>query len=593
MYPSSSSTNEPPTCQYSSNPLSVAAATALARVSYCSNQNLYRASYCPPPTSYTNQYGPPNHYPHTTYQYPIANQHVTTNLYPPTSLAVEANLERIDRAILARYHPQSVKDPLLRRQVEAIAFKYAQQQQALDGANKNTTNQYPPHTYHAPLSNNQTQPPINSRPIDNTNGGAPHLISMRPDIQHHSAPPLATAPAQQTRQKGRLFISSKPLHAATRLPSTKCYPPPAYIIEAEKVEKKFEANVKRLLQQQKKESKKQKMEPEEEIEGRVEKQRCRGGCGEMLGKNHFTKSQWTGQRKCLKCLLPRYIRLLGSVEKAIEYIAQEMGVPRSDLLLLEERMKLEEEERKKLHEKKQQEKKQQKKQQEKKQLQEKKQQEKKEEFVVEEKFKRQQLVALEESLKTDKNEVKSFYSPTITINTKAAITSDLLADRYRSDFNSKSEEEVVLERLASCYDFQKHKKKEGFDEVVVDGLECGIESRYMNWYLRLNGRYGKFPFIGNSDDDYLLQFVKNLTHRTKARITIIQRKRKKHLIAPRSIDDTVLLSAQVFKQLDVNGTEGDPVELAKKGLADLFDILCFDEVDDSQDDPFNLLLDLE
>jgi len=509
MFPSSSSTNEPPTdCQYSSNPLlSVAAATAIAN---CSKQNLYRASYCPPPTSY---------------QYPTANQHVTTNQYPPTSPAVEANLEQIDRAILARYHPQSIKDPLLKRQVEAIAFKYAQKQQALDGANKYTTNQYQPHTYHAPLSNNQTQPPIG-------------ICGNNPDA-------------------------------------------------------------KRRQQQQKKESKKQKMEPEEEIEGRVEKQQCRGGCGEMLGKNHFTKSQWKKQRKCLKCLLPHYIRLLGSVEKAIEYIAQEMGVPRSDLLLLEERMKLEEEERKKLHEKKQQEKKQQEKKQQEKKQQKKKQQEKKEEFVVEEKFKRQQLSVLDKHLETEKQNVKSFYSPKVTIDMKAANQTDRLAETYRLDFKSMSEEckekVVVLERLASYYDYELHKNKEGFDEVVVQCLDCSIELRYMTWYLRLHGRYGDFPFVGKSTGDLLLNIVKGMTEKAKQKTCIVQHRRKKHLITPRSIEDTIQSSADLFKQLDVNGSKGDPVERAKKGLTELSDILCYDVVADySQHDPFNqLLLDLE
>jgi len=72
-------------------------------------------------------------------------------------------------------------------------------------------------------------------------------------------------------------------------------------------------------------------ELEEEInsEGEVVKQQCQGGCGRMLGKNHFTKTQWKRQRKCTKCLLPRYISLLGSIEKAVEYIAKETSVPQT------------------------------------------------------------------------------------------------------------------------------------------------------------------------------------------------------------------------------------------------------------------------
>ena len=72
-------------------------------------------------------------------------------------------------------------------------------------------------------------------------------------------------------------------------------------------------------------------ELEEEInpDGEVVKQQCQGGCGRMLGKNHFTKTQWKKGRKCMKCLLPRYISLFGSVEKATEYIAQEMNAPQT------------------------------------------------------------------------------------------------------------------------------------------------------------------------------------------------------------------------------------------------------------------------
>jgi len=59
------------------------------------------------------------------------------------------------------------------------------------------------------------------------------------------------------------------------------------------------------------------------------------------------------------------------------------------------------------------------------------------------------------------------------------------------------------------------------------------------------------------------------------------------LIVTRSIEDTVRLSADLFKQLDVNGKEGDPLEVAKMGLAELSEILCDDG--DSHDDPFKFL----
>jgi len=66
---------------------------------------------------------------------------------------------------------------------------------------------------------------------------------------------------------------------------------------------------------------------QQQCDGR--KQQCQGGCGRMLGRNHFTENQWKTRRKCLECLLPIYTRLLGSIEKATEYIAQEMSVPRT------------------------------------------------------------------------------------------------------------------------------------------------------------------------------------------------------------------------------------------------------------------------
>jgi len=191
---------------------------------------------------------------------------------------------------------------------------------------------------------------------------------------------------------------------------------------------------------------------------------------------------------------------------------------------------------------------------------------------------------------TTKESIDTFYS-VIAIN----LDSTRLADTYRFQFNSMSkecEEKVVLEQLVSCYNYEFHKKEEGFDGVVINGLECGIELRYMNWYLRLNGSYGDIPFVGKSSDDYLLSLLSGMTYPAK-QATCIQRKREKHLIALRSIDETVQMSAELFKELDVNGTKGDPVKRAEKGLADLFDILCFDEVDDSHNDPFNLILDLE
>jgi len=213
-------------------------------------------------------------------------------------------------------------------------------------------------------------------------------------------------------------------------------------------------------------------------------------------------------------------------------------------------------------------------------------------LVLVEKNKRKQLTALEESLKTEKQELKSFYSPTITINTKAAIASDRLADRYRSDFNSKSEEKVdLLKLLKSHYNYELHKKKEGFDEVVFQCLECGIELRYMNWYLRLNGRYGKFPFVGNSNADYLLHFIKNPTNFAKRQKCLIQSKREKHLIVPRGIKDAICMTASLLNQIDANSSlKENHVKRAEKVFSKLPDMLCYDEDEGSYEDLFDVSL---
>ena len=59
-------------------------------------------------------------------------------------------------------------------------------------------------------------------------------------------------------------------------------------------------------------------------------------------------------------------------------------------------------------------------------------------LAAEEKNKRQQLVALDESPKIDKQKLETFYSSGVTTNTKAADASNLLVDKYQSDFKSMS-----------------------------------------------------------------------------------------------------------------------------------------------------------
>ena len=48
---------------------------------------------------------------------------------------------------------------------------------------------------------------------------------------------------------------------------------------------------------------------------------CRGGCGRMLGENHFSGAQWKGNNQCLDCLLPFYVKAYGSKD-AEEYITK-------------------------------------------------------------------------------------------------------------------------------------------------------------------------------------------------------------------------------------------------------------------------------
>jgi len=187
-------------------------------------------------------------------------------------------------------------------------------------------------------------------------------------------------------------------------------------------------------------------------------------------------------------------------------------------------------------------------------------------------------------------DVISFYSSG-TINTNAT----LLADKYRLDFNSMSEEceekVVVLEQLASCYDCKLHEKKEGFDEVVVNGLECGMELRHMNWYLRLHGRYDDFPFVGKSSDDYLLCKLTCLTQRAQQKKCIIQSKRKKHLIVPRGIKDAIHMTASLLNQINANSSlEEDHVKQAEKVFTELPDMLCYDEDEGLYEDLFDVSL---
>ena len=157
--------------------------------------------------------------------------------------------------------------------------------------------------------------------------------------------------------------------------------------------------------------------------------------------------------------------------------------------------------------------------------------------------------------------------------------------------SEECEEKVVLERLVSCYDYKLHKKKEGFDEVVISGLECGIESRYMNWYLRLHGRYDDFPFVGNSKDDYLLCRMIGLTQKAQQKKGIVQSKRKKHLIVPRGIKDAIHMTASLLNQIDANDSlEEDHVKRAEKVFTELPDMLCYDEDEGLYEDLFDVSL---
>ena len=200
---------------------------------------------------------------------------------------------------------------------------------------------------------------------------------------------------------------------------------------------------------------------------------------------------------------------------------------------------------------------------------------------------KRQLVVLDECLKTDKQEVKTFYSPGAKINTNAAKASDHLADKYRVDFKSMNEEKTgVLELLKSYYNYELHKKEEGFDEVVIQCLDYGLESRHMNWYLRLHGRYSSFPFIGKSVEDYLLGILKGMTYCVK-QTTTIQRKRGAHSITgQRTIEEATIMAAHVFKQLGMNNShEEDHMKQAEEVFVKLPQMICYDE--SKYKDPFD------
>ena len=190
-----------------------------------------------------------------------------------------------------------------------------------------------------------------------------------------------------------------------------------------------------------------------------------------------------------------------------------------------------------------------------------------------------------QNIKIVDQEMKSFYSSG-TINTNEANASDRLADKYQAEFKSMSKEKVdVLELLKSLYNYELHIEKEGFDEVMVQCLDCGLESRHMNWYLRLHGQYSSFPFIGNSTEDFLLKRIVTLTCRKKTS-TVIQRKRGAHLITGRrTTEEATKMTAHLFKQLDMK----DPMKQAEEVFVKLPDMLCYDE--SKYKDPFDSILD--
>ena len=157
--------------------------------------------------------------------------------------------------------------------------------------------------------------------------------------------------------------------------------------------------------------------------------------------------------------------------------------------------------------------------------------------------------------------------------------------------SEECEEKVVLERLVSCYDYKSHEKKEGFDEIVFNGRECGMELRHMNWYLRLHGRYDDFPFVGKSSDDYLLCKLTGLTQKAQQKKCIIQSKRKKHLIVPRGIKDAICMTASLLNQIDANSSlKEDHVKRAEKVFSNLPDMLCYDEDEGLYEDLFDVSL---
>ena len=157
------------------------------------------------------------------------------------------------------------------------------------------------------------------------------------------------------------------------------------------------------------------------------------------------------------------------------------------------------------------------------------------------------------------------------------------AHKYIAKFNALSEEDqALLEELNSSYDGEHHDVKAGFRDTVIYCLEQrNFEQCDLYWYLRLfNDQYGPIPFTGNSSDDILLKKLVSSIQRAKDtdRISII---RKKHMIAQRSTEDAIDMTARFFERLGT--ARNDSKKRAEEAFMKLSDMLCHDD-DDEEDE---------
>ena len=191
---------------------------------------------------------------------------------------------------------------------------------------------------------------------------------------------------------------------------------------------------------------------------------------------------------------------------------------------------------------------------------------------------------IQSTLFSREDEIDEFYASG-TVDIKGAYSSVKLAQKYREKFKSLSEDDrALLEKLNSSYDGILHKIKAGFRDVAIRCLEHELGQCDLYWYLRLvNDQYSIIPFIGYSSEDILMKKLQGFITRAKADdcISIV---REKHLVAHRSVEDAIDMTARLFERL---GTDReDSKKRAEDAFVKLSDMICYDTDDDDEGHEF-------